>query len=105
MSTTQKIKELLHQFEITVDLPDKILELEVKGDYTSCIKEEMTLDFINSSAQLDMAKFEVFLFEGDRYKCIIAPNNKYKMVSEYHKIKDIFVGVSYGFDGSITSRS
>ena len=105
MSTTQKISELLNQFEVNIDLPEKILNLEVEGTYSNCIKDEMTLDFINSSAQLDMAKFEVYFFDGERYRCIIAPTNKYKMVSVYHKIKDIFVGVSYGFDGSITSRS
>lgn len=105
MSNMQKISELLNQFGISIELPGTVLELEVKGDFTGYRTDKMVLEFINNSAQLDTGKFECYIFEGEDCQCIIAPTNKFKMVSAYHKINEIFVGCSYGFDGSVTART
>ena len=105
MSNMQKISELLNQFGISISLPETVLELEVKGEFTRYRTDNVALEFINSSAQLDMGEFECYIFEVDDCQCIIAPTNKFKMVSSYHKLNEIFVGCSYGFDGSVTART
>ena len=105
MTKQQTITELLHQFQLDIQLPEKVLSINVEGIFDNMSKDNLLLDFVNADCRMDKGYFECYVFEGENCKCIICPNNKLRMISIYSKVNESYEGCSYDFDGDISFRS
>ena len=101
----QTVQSLINQFKLEISLPTEILDIEVDGEYNDVSKEPVLLNYVNTNLMIELAKFECYVLNGTDCKVIIAPTNKYSMLSVYHKLKDNMVGCSYNFLGEISSTT
>ena len=71
MTKQQTMTELLHQFQLDIQLPEKVLSINVEGTFDNMSKDNLLLDFVNADCRMDKGYFECYVFEGENCKCII----------------------------------
>ena len=104
MAKTQKVQGLLNQFNLKLDLPQLILDMEIEGEYKS-FKIDKSFFFVeNNETHID--KFEYYQFEGDQDICQIIPTNFDEIIGIYKIIGDEYpkiIGKSYNSKGNLVS--
>lgn len=105
MTKTQTVQELLKQFNLDLDLPLKVLNLEVEGEYDSFEIIYEFLSYITMEGTIDYSKFKIYLFENDDYHCMIIPDNTLRTVRVAKKIAGNWRGYYFDCFGNISVRS
>lgn len=99
------IKKLLEQFNISLGLPEEILNTQIEGHYDKMSQEELTLEYINKYGIRDYGVYKCYVFESDNFKVFICPSNFYSMLGIYKRLGELFVGATYNFKGELVGVS
>ena len=106
---TQKLVDILKQFDLQINLTDAILSIEVPGEFDSyTLEPDNILRFVNSEKGfLDYGKFKAYVFKTDDVYVCLAPDNNYEHLTILTKLEgsNRFVGCSYDAWGIVSVRT
>ncbi|WP_296885138.1 hypothetical protein [uncultured Methanobrevibacter sp.] len=98
------VEDVLHQFELDLDLPKEILDLSVGGTYTEVTEKTQIAPFKTKSGKLSMKPFDVFEFKGGVDLLLISPENTFQTVSICKSFRGNAVGDVYDNKGNISAK-
>ena len=101
---TQTVVDLLKQFDLDLELPDNILNMNVEGEFNSVEQKEGY--FFTGVNPTSYKKYGYFEFRGQYCFCRIVPDCQYQIISIYKVIGDEFpkaIGKTYSADGKVTA--
>ena len=95
-----KLEELLKKFKIKLDLSDKLMNININGEYDNVEEKELILTTIG----LVKKEFHTYIFTGNNCKCLVSPSNPVRTVSYYEEKNEKYgYGYSYDKNGNVSS--